>query len=189
MKKLLFLIILSVLSINLQAQDTHKKKDKGEKPSKEAIEFTVDSTSVLTLDITIKTLYKVISGEKDEKRNWKQFKFLFKPDAKLIASGKDKENNLKVIYMSPADYIKNSGKWLVENGFFEKEIHRKEDTFGNISQVFSTYECFQSKTDKTPFMRGINSIQLLNDGERWWIVNIYWTQENEANPIPEKYLK
>jgi hypothetical protein len=37
-------------------------------------------------------------------------------------------------------------------------------------------------------MRGINSIQLLNDGKRWWIVNIYWTQENEEHPIPERYL-
>ncbi|MGK0428346.1 MAG: hypothetical protein ACJAUR_002467 [Ulvibacter sp.] len=37
-------------------------------------------------------------------------------------------------------------------------------------------------------MRGINSIQLLDDGNRWWIVNIYWTQESEENPIPNEYL-
>jgi hypothetical protein len=40
----------------------------------------------------------------------------------------------------------------------------------------------------TPFARGINSIQLMNDGKRWWIINIYWMQESEENPIPEKYL-
>ena len=90
--------------------------------------------------------------------------------------------------MSPDDYIKSSGKWLVENGFFEKEIHRSTDTFGNISQVFSTYESFRSEADKVPFMRGINSIQLLNDGNRWWIINIYWTQESEDRPIPKEYL-
>jgi len=39
-----------------------------------------------------------------------------------------------------------------------------------------------------PFMRGINSIQLLNDDNRWWIINIYWTQESEENPIPDMYL-
>jgi hypothetical protein len=38
-------------------------------------------------------------------------------------------------------------------------------------------------------MRGINSIQLFNDGKRWWIVNIYWQQESAENRIPEKYLK
>jgi hypothetical protein len=90
--------------------------------------------------------------------------------------------------MKPDDYIKNSVKWLETNGFFEKEIHRTENTFGNMAEVFSTYECFYNITDKKPFMRGINSIQLWNDGQRWWIVNLYWTQETNRNPIPEAYL-
>jgi hypothetical protein len=38
-------------------------------------------------------------------------------------------------------------------------------------------------------MSGINSIQLIFDGNRWWIVNIYWTGETKENPIPKKYLK
>ena len=90
--------------------------------------------------------------------------------------------------MTPQDYINGSGKWLVENGFHEIELSRKVDTFGNITQVFSTYESYRSKNDSDPFMRGINSIQLLNDGTRWWIINIYWTQENRINPIPKQYL-
>ncbi|WP_299245188.1 hypothetical protein [uncultured Aquimarina sp.] len=143
---------------------------------------------VKTLDSTLETLYKVISGEKGEERNWELFKFLFKPDAKLIPSGKNKEGTYGVHYMSPDNYIESSGKWLVNNGFFEKEIHRTVHTFGNITQVFSTYESFKSKTDKKPFMRGINSIQLLNDGKRWWVINIYWTQETKENQIPKEYL-
>ena len=81
------------------------------------------------------------------------------------------------------------GQWLEENGFYEIEISREVDTFGNVIQVFSTYESYYSKKDTAPFMRGINSIQLLNDGERFWVVNIYWTNESEKNPIPEQYLK
>jgi len=180
MKKLLVFLLIIVLSVNIQAQEKSIKENE--------VEFEIDSTSVLTLDSTIKNLYAVISGEKGVKRNWKQFKFLFKPDAKLIPSGKDKAENYRVRYMSPNDYIKSSGKWLVENGFFEKEIHRKIDTFGNITQVFSTYESFHSESDDTPFMRGINSIQLLNDGKRWWVINIYWAQETKDHPIPKKYL-
>lgn len=144
--------------------------------------------NVKTLDSTIETLYSVISGEKGEARNWELFKFLFKPNAKLIPSGKNQEGGYGLRYMSPEDYIKASGNWLIENGFFEKEIHRKIETFGNISQVFSTYESYYSESDEQPFMRGINSIQLLNDGNRWWIVNIYWAQETPDNPIPLEYL-
>ena len=143
---------------------------------------------VQTLDSTLETLYGVISGEKGEARNWDLFNYLFKPDAKLIPSGKNKEGIYGVRYLTPQGYIDASGNWLVENGFFEKEIHRSVQTFGNITQVFSTYESFRSEKDESPFMRGINSIQLLNDGKRWWIVNIYWTQETETNPIPIEYL-
>lgn len=143
---------------------------------------------VTTLDSTLKTLYNVISGKKGEARNWELFKFLFKPEAKLIPSGKNKQGTYGVRYLSPDDYIKSSGKWLIDNGFFEKEIHRTVSTFGNITQVFSTYESFKSETDEKPFMRGINSIQLLNDGNRWWVINIYWTQETQENPIPKEYL-
>ena len=62
------------------------------------------------------------------------------------------------------------------------------NTFGNMAHVFSTYESFRSKTDKTPFMRGINSIQLFHDGKRWWIINVFWKQESDDQPIPKKYL-
>ncbi|GAA3629003.1 hypothetical protein [Flavivirga jejuensis] len=172
MKKIITVIALCILAISAQSQE--KAKDYSEK--------------VKTLDSTIETLYAVISGERGVERDWTLFKFLFKPGAKLIPSGKDEEGEHKVSYMAPADYVKSSGKWLVDHGFFEKEIHRKVDTFGDITQVFSTYEAFYSKSDTKPFMRGINSIQLLNDGKRWWIINIYWTQETKKKPIPGEYL-
>ncbi len=147
---------------------------------------------VSSLDSTIKTLYDVISGDAGENRNWELFKFLFKPESKLIPTGKDKNGNTVSKFMSPEDYIKSSGKWLEENGFHEVELSRKTDTFGHITQVFSTYESYRSKeaqNNKQPFMRGINSIQLFNDGKRWWILNVYWMQETEYFPIPKKYLQ
>ena len=175
MRKLVTTLFICLLTFSISAQETTEKtKDYLKK--------------VQTLDSTIETLYAVISGEKGETRDWDLMRFLFKPDAKLIPSGKDSNGEYQVRYMTPDDYINSSGKWLVDNGFFEKEIHRKTNTFGNITHIFSTYEAFKSESDKKPFMRGINSIQLLNGGNRWWIINIYWTQETEENPIPKKYL-
>lgn len=146
------------------------------------------SQDVRTLDSTIKTLYAVISGEKGEARDWDKFRYLFHKDAKLIPSSMSENGTVSANYMTPDEYIERAGPWLIENGFYEIEIHRTINTFGHITQVFSTYESFHSKTDKDPFMRGINSIQLLNDGQRWWVINIYWQQENTENPIPTEYL-
>ena len=156
------------------------------------LSFGQDTTNyfnkVNTLDNTINTLYNVISGEKGEERDWNLMRYLFHKDAKLIPSGLGKDSMYKASYITVEQYIESSGKWLVENGFFEKEIHRESDVFGNIAQVFTTYEAFHSEADKQPFMRGINSIQLLYDNNRWWIINIYWGQESKDNPIPEAYL-
>jgi len=143
---------------------------------------------VKSLDSTIKNLYAVISGEKGGARNWEFFKYLFHPEAKLIPTWKTPAGKVGAKYLSTDEYIESSGKWLIENGFFEKEIYRTSNSFGPVSQVFSTYESFNSEKDEKPFMRGINSIQLLYDGTRWWIVNIYWTQESADNPIPVNYL-
>ena len=43
-------------------------------------------------------------------------------------------------------------------------------------------------SDPAPFMRGINSFQLFNDGKRWWILSIYWQHESADHEIPQKYL-
>ena len=164
-----FVFFLCSLSIN--AQDT----------------LTQYASRVSTLDHTISTLYEVISGDAGVQRDWELFKYLFAEHAQLIPT-QDAEMGRKLVHLSPDDYVKRSGAWLEENGFFEKEIHRVVETFGSITHVFSTYESYRSSNDENPFSRGINSIQLFNDGKRWWIVNIYWQNESDQHPLPAKYL-
>jgi hypothetical protein len=72
-------------------------------------------------------------------------------------------------------------------GFFEREIARKTDCFGNVCQVFSTYESRHTESDAQPFERGINSIQLVREGTRWWVASVAWDAERPDNPIPQLY--
>ena len=90
--------------------------------------------------------------------------------------------------MSVEDYISINGPFLEKSGFFEDELSNSKEEFGHIAHVFSTYQTKKKQTDKKPFARGINSIQLMFDGKRWWIVSVYWTGETPANIIPSKYL-
>ncbi len=76
----------------------------------------------------------------------------------------------------------------MKEGFFERGISNKVEQFGTVAHVFSTYESRHEKDGK-PFARGINSIQLVNDGKRWYVVTILWDQEKPGQEIPEKYLK
>ena len=90
--------------------------------------------------------------------------------------------------MTVEDYAQRNGPFFEQQGFFEREAARHTDAFGNIAQVFSSYESRHAKDDAKPFQRGINSIQLMNDGKRWWVVTVFWQGEDEKNPLPEKYL-
>lgn len=139
-------------------------------------------------DAILKTLYEVISGPIGELRDWDRMKSLFLPEARLIPTFTTQTEEQDYRFWTVQDYIDIAGKSLEENGFFETEIHRVTEEYGNIMQVFSTYESRRKAEDAEPFARGINSIQLMYDGERWWIVNIFWMGETPAQPIPEQYL-
>ena len=143
---------------------------------------------VVTIDSTIAALYDVISGPAG-RRNWDRFRSLFVPGARLIATGVRPTGEVGSRVMTVEDYAQRNGPFFEKNGFFEREVARRTETFGNIAHLFSTYESRHAKDDPKPFQRGINSIQLMNDGQRWWVVTIFWQGEDEKNPLPEKYLK
>lgn len=179
MKKTVLLLLALSVSLITKAQENKEAYAIADKKYK---------TKVTTLDSTINTLYEVISGPKGHDRNDELLRYLFHPEAKFIASGKRKNGSYGARYVTMNSYVEKSLKWMVENGFFEKELYRVTERFGHIAHVFSTYECFNGKEDQEPFMRGINSIQLMYTGKRWVVMNIYFTQESEENPIPGKYL-
>jgi hypothetical protein len=142
-----------------------------------------------SVDAIVKTLYDVISGPAGQKRDWDRFRSIFVPGARLIPTGRDPAGKGRTVMWSADDYVTTAGGNLEKNGFFEREISRVMEQYGRVVHVFSTYESRRTAADEKPFARGINSIQLFDDGTRWWIVTVLWEQESAANPIPAKYLK
>jgi hypothetical protein len=149
-----------------------------------------DPADVASIDSIMKAVYDVISGDAGKVRDWDRFRSLFHKDARLIPSGKNTQTGvIGARVLSAEDYITRSGPMLEKNGFHERELARHVDQYGNIAQVFSTYVSFHKADDKEPFMRGINSFQLMNDGKRWWVITIYWQAETPEVPIPKEWLK
>lgn len=177
MKKIIIILsAIFILSFNLMAQTAEKKE--------------ANPADVSSVDAIMKAVYEVISGDAGQKRDWDRFRTLFHPSARLIPTGKNPQTNVTGARALTVDeYIERSAPVMEKDGFFEKEIARRGDTYGNIAQIFSTYAAYRKSTDKEPFMRGINSFQLLYDGKRWWVMTIYWQAETKENPIPKQYLK
>lgn len=143
---------------------------------------------VASIDSIVAALYDVISGPAGQKRDWDRMRSLFVPGARLIPTGRRPTGEVVSRARTVEEYIVGSSPFLEKEGFFEREIARRTESFGNIAHVFSTYDSKHKVVDPKPFARGINSIQLMNDGKRWWIVTIFWQNEDEKTPLPEKYL-
>jgi hypothetical protein len=143
---------------------------------------------VATMDSTIAAIYDVISGPAG-KRDWDRFRSLFIPGARLIPTGPRPTGEVGSRVLTVEDYVQRAGASFEKQGFFEREVSRQLEKFGNIAHIFSTYESRHAKDDAKPFQRGINSIQLMNDGKRWWVVTIFWQGEDEKNPLPAMYLR
>lgn len=155
------------------------------KPAPAPVAAKADVESV---DAILKAVYDVISGPAGQPRNWDRFRSLFAPKARLIAVLPMKSGGTRPIVMSPDEYVERVGPHLLAEGFFEREIARHADEYADIVQVFSTYESRHAAADEKPFARGINSVQLMKDKDRWWVVSVFWCEETAARPIPKEYL-
>jgi hypothetical protein len=149
---------------------------------------------VESIEAIVAAAYDGISGPAGKKRDWDRERSLYIPGARLIPLAAEagavgnEDVGVAPQILDVDGFIARVEPFFQESGFYEKEIARRIEQFGNIAHVWSTYESRHSEDDPEPFMRGINSIQLFNDGKRWWIVNIYWRQESAEQPIPDKYL-
>lgn len=133
-----------------------------------------DPKDVGTEDAIIKAVYDVISGPAGQSRNWDRFRSLFAPKGSLCAVIKNRAGNWVSVYMTPEDYVTRSGPYLEKNGFFERETKRQVLRSGAITSVHSSYESREKLEDKKPFEKGVNAIQLYNDGKRWFVQSILW---------------
>jgi len=140
---------------------------------------------VESIDAIIAAVYDGISGPAGKRRDWDRERSLYIPGARLIPTGKPGGiGEVEPQLLDIEGFIARVEPFFDKNGFYEKEIARRTEQFGQIAHVWSTYESRHDPGDPEPFSRGINSIQLFHDGKRWWIVSIYWQQALAQNPEP-----
>lgn len=183
--KLTGLFLIVVIFVSLSGKTTAQ-----EKTPEKSLPATVPAANpkdVESMDAIIAALYNVISGPAGE-RDWNRFRSLFLPEARMGAVRKKPDGSFIASTFTAEGYVERAGSYFKEHAFFESELSRKTEEFGHEAHVFSTYESRNASGEK-PFARGINSIQLFNDGKRWYVVSIFWDEERPENPLPEKYAK
>ena len=141
----------------------------------------------------VAALYASVTHAPDAMPDFERMRTIFLPVGMLIPPKRPNEDIFTTLDVDQfADRFKKSIGARKEKGdptgFVEREISRRTDCFGNVCQLFSTYESRYTASDEKPFARGINSIQIVKDGRRWWIASVIWDVERTDNPIPSQYL-
>jgi hypothetical protein len=149
---------------------------------------TADAADVQSIDAIVDAYYDVISGPEDQARDWDRFLSLFLPESRFLTA-RPAGSRAATVSLSPEQFARFNQSYFEGSGYSETEIHRRTDEFGKIAHVLSTYEARRGTPDTEPYSRGVYSIQLLGNGQRWWIAGILWDHERAGdNPIPPQYL-
>ena len=144
------------------------------------------AVDVASVDGVVKAYYDVISGPAGQPRQWSRDRSLYIPDLRFVATGFARERPYARV-MDHQTFVDGSDSAMVHDGFFEREIHRVTRAYGNIVQVFSTYE--EHRTVDGPVQgRGVNALQLFWDGTRWWVASAIWFEEDPTHAIPREFL-
>lgn len=134
---------------------------------------------VASPEAVVAAVYEVLSGRAGEERDWVRWRSLYAANARLIPIEKDAEGTTAPRVLSPEEYIESRRPLLAAGDFYEWETTREELRSGSIAHVWSIYEAARTPRGE-PIRRGANSIQLWNDGSRWWILSVTWDAVNAA---------
>lgn len=138
---------------------------------------TSDAQSIAAL---LARLYEVISFEEGGEPDFAGLSELFSAHARITRITPEGTD-----YLDPSSFLamtKNMLEFGAYTSFYEFELARKVECFGNFAQVFSVYETRRHRTALGALNRGVNSIQLVRvDDSAWQVLSLLW-DETHARP-------
>jgi hypothetical protein len=137
---------------------------------------------VETVEGVITALYETISGPAGP-RDWDRERQLFAPGARLMPTRPRDDGSHSIQILDLEGYIASRSAFFEETSFYEQEVDRREERFGHIVHAWSAYEG-RYAPDGEVVLRGVNSIQLYHDGDRWWVLSVLWDNERTEIPLP-----
>jgi hypothetical protein len=114
----------------------------------------------------------VISFEEGQTPDWQSMEGLFSRHARIIRITPEGIDYLDLAaFRSMAEEMIEVGAFT---SFYEREIARRVDHYGNVMHVASAYETKISPHALDYLERGINSLQLILENASWKIVSLCW---------------
>jgi len=141
---------------------------------------------VATLDGILDAYYEVVSRPAGVPADRERDHWIHHPDALVAVPGAESGGETVFRTMTLDEFHDLYGG-AAEEPFYEWEVYRVVQRFGNVAHVWSTYVSSR-EPGGDPVDRGINSIQLIHERDRWWITSWIFDQERAGTDIPAEFL-
>ncbi len=113
-----------------------------------------------SVDAITREVVKVISKTKDQKHDWKAFRNLFHPKARIAILNHGDDFPEAYEYVSLDDFVEMMDEQYDGVGFEEVEISKVIDEYHGIAHAFQTFEGRMLESEESG--RGINSYELVH---------------------------
>lgn len=140
-----------------------------------------------SLDALIEAMYRAVSGP-DRGLDIDLERQVFTPDVRLMRCGLDERGKPWRQDMSLSDYEENTREFLANTDFYEIETSKTVVHCPPFAYVLSEYEAKTDPASDELLLSGVNSIQCLHDGERWWICQMMWNHRDGVSPGDSPFL-
>jgi hypothetical protein len=122
---------------------------------------------VASIDGIVRAFYDVVSGPAGEAPDRARDESLHLPGASIGMISRDAGGQPVYDRLDLDEYHRRYGGVRAQP-FYEWEVDRETQRIGNLAHVWSTY-ALGTSPEGPVLRRGITSMHLFFDGERWWI--------------------
>jgi hypothetical protein len=172
---LLMLSLLSALSASSRADEATR----AEQP---ACGTQRAEPAAATPETLVRALYEIVSGPANSAHDWARLARLHAPGAIITPTQHPATKGFAAAPQALSKFIELNERLFAKSGFHEREIFQRVERFGHLAHVWSGYET-REQPDGPVLGRGINSFQLLNDGQRWCVLSATWDTDTPAHPM------
>ena len=135
----------------------------------------------------IRALYDMVSFDPGPEPDWEMFRDVFLEEAIIVFSPR---GSRPMRPMTVDGFIKDWQEFyrdaeLTDKGFYETIAGLEVTQFGGLAHAFVIFEPQVGKELPERQIRGLDSVELSWDGERWWVAAITTDFEGPGQTIPD----
>ena len=141
------------------------------------------------VESTLATLYETFSFDRGQEPDWTRMRALFLDGATFVAPV---TKGTPPHGVNAEQFVRDFREWVLTSadakaGFRERIVHMRIDRFGHLAHAYVTFEGFVPGEVKAR-KRGIDSIQLVLDNDRWKVASFTTQYESPGLVMPSRFL-